>query len=256
MSRTAQLTVVKDGINRLRPKGGARADSLYDLVNGYVTAERTVVNRPGTRRLVQLPAGTVGLVAFEDLYHVFASAVVSLALFPTFRLNILLHPLDPNAELERIHYAAPFLGALYVVAEFDDGQIYHYWLQAGETWEAATEYSANQFATPTVENGYVYRATRLASPYPAWTPGTARTLGPPPSIIEPTTYNEYYFTAIALQGSNPSSGTTEPPWPTATGATLIESTDGVTFPDQNAAQPPTPPAPNTPQSSTTDRYEL
>lgn len=388
--RNAQLTAIRDGINRLRPKGGARADSLYDLVNAYVTAERTVVGRPGTRRGTVDVSGTVGLVAFENALHVFSSSYIDIATlittvtvgasgtihgwwgdfaigsadpdppndngalldgiyvdtnptpdrlyftgvdsgdvlaalqaYPTIRveysggtidfdtadlttpdpasaafsatdypeittlwaaadvgesyrvwfvapgageiadgyvLDILLHPLDSEAELTRIHYAAPFLGHLYVVAEFDDGQIYHYWLQAGTAWEADTEIAANEFRTPTTPNGYVYRAVRLGQPYPAWTPGAPRTEGNgssiEPSIIEPTTYNEYYYTAIETQGDNPASGTTEPPWPTETGATIVESTDGFSFPNADAANPPTPPEANTPQSSTTDRYTL
>lgn len=248
--RTVPLTAVKDGINRLLMKGGARADSLIELTNGYVNAERKIVVRPGTRRLDTVP-GTVGLVYFAGEYHVFSHT--SVAVPSGFALDILLHPLDPAAQLVRIHFATPVLGALYVVGEFDDGQIYHYWLQEGEAWEADTEIAANEFRTPTTPNGYVYRATRLGSSYPAWTAGTPRTVG---DLIEPTEYNEYYFEAVSVQGDNPASGSTEPPWPTETGEQITESTDGVTFPNANDAQPPSPPSPNTPQSSTTDRYEL
>lgn len=258
--RTVPLTTIKGGIDRLRPKGGARADSLYDLLNAYVTAEQTVVVRPGTRRLAELPEGeTVGLVAFNGLYYVFSHTDVDLTDYPDYRLEILLHPLDPLAELVKIHYAAPFLGALYVVAEFDDGGIYHYWLQQGETWEANHEYSANVFVQPTTPNGYVYIGARLGQPYPAWTAGAPRTAGNgssiDPSIIEPTTYNEYYYTVIDTQGDNPTSGTVEPLWPTSTGATIVENTDGFAVGDSGDATPPEPPAPNTPQSSTTDRYD-
>lgn len=74
MGRTVPLTIVKGGIDRLRPKGGARADNLYDLVNGYVTAEQTVAVRPGTRQLVAVGLeDTIGLVAFGGEYHVFSS---------------------------------------------------------------------------------------------------------------------------------------------------------------------------------------
>ena len=248
--RTVPLTAVKDGINRLLMKGAARADSLIELTNGYINAERKIVVRPGTTRLATV-AGTVGLVYFDGSYHVFSHTTVAVP--GGFTLDILLHPLDPAATLTRIHFVTPVLGALYVVAEFDDGQIYHYWLQEGEAWEATVEIAANEFRTPTVANGYVYRATRLGSSYPAWTAGTPRTIG---DLIEPTTYNEYYFEAVDTQGDNPASGSTEPPWPTETGEQIVESTDGVTFPNANDAAPPAPPSPNTPQASTTDRYEL
>lgn len=176
-----------------------------------------------------------------------------------FVLDILLHPFDPDAELVAIHFAEPFLGALYVVAEFDDGGIYHYWLQNADPWEANHEYTANVFVTPTDPNGFTYIGTRLGQPFPAWTPGAPRTAGNgssiPPSIIEPTEYNEYYFTAIDTQGDNPSSGTVEPVWPTVTGATIVENSDGSTPASSGSATPPDPPAPNTPQSTTTERYD-
>lgn len=251
--RTVPLTAIKQGIDRLRPKAGSRADSLYDLVNGFVTAERTVQVRPGTRRVANLTAGTKGLVAFNSLYYVFATTSIDLSAFPLFRLIILLHPFDPAATLTKIHYAAPFLGALYVTAGYSDGKIYHFWLQAAVPWQASHEYSANVFVTPTTPNGYVYIGTRLSAPFPAWTAGAPRTLGPPASVIEPTTYNEYYYTAIAVAGTNPSSGGVEPDWPLATGATIVESTDGFNATTNNDANPPASPAP-TPQASTTDRY--
>ena len=263
MARNAPLTVVKGGIDRGRPKGGVRADVLYDLVNAYVTEEFKIKQRDGTVRIADLPAGTVGLTAFDGLFHVFASEDIDLTGFDEFQLNILLHPFDQTAELTEIHFAEPFLGALYVVAEFinpyNETSIYHYWLQPGETWAECTEYSANQFVTPTTPNGYVYSASRLTTPYPAWTAGAPRTAGNgssiEPSIIEPTVYNEYYYTAIDTQGDNPTSGSTEPVWPTSSGETIVENTDGFAASSPNSGSPPTPPAANTPQESTTERYD-
>ena len=42
------LSAVQAGITRLRTKGGASPESLYDLINGYVTAARTIAPRPGS----------------------------------------------------------------------------------------------------------------------------------------------------------------------------------------------------------------
>lgn len=261
--RAAPLTVLKGGIDRGRPKGGVRADVLYDLVNGYITEEFKARARPGTVRTASLPEGTKGLTAFNGKFHVFASDDVTLGTgFEDFELNILLHPVDQNAVLQEIHFAEPFLGALYVVAEFinayNETSTFHYWLQPGEEWEACTEYSANEFVTPTSPNGYVYRATRLGAPYPSWTPGAPRTEGNgssvAPDIIEPTVYNEYYYTVIATSGDSPTSGTVEPIWPTESGATIVENSDGFASPDANDGSPPTPPSTNIPQGSTTERY--
>lgn len=262
--RSAPLTVSKGGIDRLRTKGGARADSLYDLVNAVIDAEFNIGPRPGSSRIAMLPPGTVGLTAFENKFHVYAHTFVDLTGFDDFELDILLHPFDPTAELTQIHFAQPFLGALYVVAEFSSGvttitkSIYHYWLQPGETWQPSHEYSFNQFVTPTVPNGYVYSASRLGNAYPAWAPGVPRTAGNgssiEPSIIEPTVYNEFFYVCIDTTGDNPLSGSSEPVWPTTTGATIVENTDGFDVQTSNNVTPPAPPPTSTPQSSTTDRY--
>jgi len=262
--RRAPLTVVKAGIDRLRTRAGARADTLYDLVNAVIDAEYNIGPRPGSSRIAQLPTGTVGLCAFDGKYHVFADHEVDLTGFDDFELDILLHPFDPTAELTTIHFAQPFLGALYVVAEFTSGSttvtqsIYHYWLQPGEEWEANTEYSYNQFVTPTTPNGFVYSASRLGLAYPAWAPGVPRTAGNgssiEPSIIEPTTYNEFFYECIETSGDNPLSGSSEPNWPTSTGATIVENTDGSPVQTANDVTPPAPPPTSTPQASTVERY--
>src|SRR6186713_1911977 len=132
------LTVIKGGISRDRPKGAARQDVLYDLVNAYVTDEKTVKVRPGSFRRAILPAITKGLCAFRGSKHVFASEPVPVP--AGYTLHVLVHPLFEGGtanpfEIKRIWFAAPFLGFLYVVAEFDVGSsgaesVYHYWLQS------------------------------------------------------------------------------------------------------------------------------
>ncbi len=71
--RQFALTTAQGGINRHRDKGGASKDSLYDLVNGYVTETNSIKFRPGTRRAYSLPPDqTKGMCAFQDKLHVFA----------------------------------------------------------------------------------------------------------------------------------------------------------------------------------------
>lgn len=422
--RDAPLTTIKGGINRLRTKGGARADDLYDFVNGYrLDGGRTRV-RPGTKRLAKLDSNTRGLVSFQGELHTFCHKMVYVP--PGFQLNLLVRPdktttvttpgstptfsaacgfvagsevigdyrigADPNnvfgggavgsitggtlpngyvvhgfsalaewvggnpapdvlqfelniqistaggaaapsdaftsitftgadsvsrtyntstAEvpagvdggtyrewtwrftgarvellheastyvvtvngagtsggtteevtvlgstiaLEKIHFAEPFMGALYVAAEFEDGSIYHYWLQSGVTWEASTAYKAGDVIQPTVPNGIVYRAKRYGSAYPAWAPSVLRydgtSTGYEQSIIEPTVYNDFYYTCIYTVGTLPRSGTVEPTWPTEDGATVIESSDN---PPDVTTPATVSPASNTVPSAVTDRY--
>ena len=241
--RREVLTTVKGGITRLRTKGAALKDTLYDLLNGYITAARTVKVRPGTFLTETLPAGTIGLVAFEGNLHVFASNLVS-SIPSGYVLDVLKSP-DGDLAITTIHFAEPFMGALYVVAEFSDGNIYHYWVRSAATWLASTEYNLGDLVSPSTADGFSYKATRLGNPYPSWTPAAPRAVD---DIVEPTTYSGYYFKVISVIGDLPRSGDIEPAWPTEAGATIIEDTDGASIPDA------TPPTPITPHIPNDERY--
>jgi hypothetical protein len=231
--RRETLTTVKGGIDRLRTKGAALKDTLFELVNGFVTSKRTVKVRPGTHLDTTLPAGTAGLVSHGGLLHVFASSVVG-GIPAGYALDVLRSP--EGAVLSKIHFAKPFLGALYVAAEFADGNTYHFWLQATTIWLANTEYSLHDYVEPTVPNGFVYRATRLNTPFPAWTPLAPRAVD---DSVEPTIYNGLYFKVESVIGSQPRSGSEEPIWPTTAGAVIIEDADGTANPP--SATPTLPP---------------
>jgi len=254
--RPAPLTVIKGGINRQRTKGGARADTLYDLVNGYVTDAETVVARDGCFRDTTLNELTRGLVAFNGSRHTFCHE--SVVVPDGYTLNILVHPDATEnypVELERIHFAAPMMGALYVVAEFADGGIFHYWLQDPDVWEADTVYKHADLVRPSVPNGFVYRASRVGDPYPAWAPNVMRFDGTgnyEQSVIEPTVYNDFYYVCIETFGTNPRSGLVEPTWPTEDGATVIETADGGEV--ETATTAPTPPSSDRPTVRRRERY--
>lgn len=257
--RSAPLTTIKGGINRLRVKGGARADSLYDLVNGYITEANKPVARPGTRRKATLDNSTRGLCAFGGSLHVFSHQQAAVP--DGFTINVLVHPdtveLGEFHALSKIHFVAPLMGALYVVAEFDDGDIYHYWLQAGEQWAAETVYDIGDLVRPVTANGFVYRAERTTAANPVWAADVPRYDGynayNAQSVVEPTEYNGYYYVCTLAQGDNPRSGTTEPTWPTNEGETVVETADnsGQQATEVAASNPdPT----TTPASETRDRY--
>ena len=72
MTRSVVLNALKQGISRVRVKGGADPSTLYDLVNGFVTIDGSTQSRPGTRQDVKLPAGTKGLMAFSGGFLVFS----------------------------------------------------------------------------------------------------------------------------------------------------------------------------------------
>jgi hypothetical protein len=245
--RAVPLTAIKAGISRQRVKASARADQLFDLLNAYVTAAQTIEVRPGTVRDAQVP-NTKGLTAFRGELHVFSHEQVSVP--AGFVLHVLAHPSgEPDAPaLEKIHFAEPFLGFLYVVAEFADGGIYHFWLQSGGTWEANKVYRAGDIVEPSTPNGLAYEATRASSPFQSWAASVPRAEG---DRIEPTTYNGFYYTVVEVAGTNPASGTVEPIWPENPGERVYEDTEG-TGSDSVSTTPPA--GAQSPTSSVTDRY--
>lgn len=247
--RPIPLTVLKGGINRLRTKGGVRADSLYDLLNGHLTDAGTVKARPGTIRIASLPSDTKGLCGFQDAFHVFNHEIVTVP--AGFVLHVLASPNSiPGAviKLAKIHFAAPFLGFLYVVAEFADGTVFHYWLSSSGPWQANTAYRNGDIVEPTTPNGLAYQAVRISSPYPSWAPNILRTDG---DIVEPTVYNDFFYTVVSTLGDNPHSGSTEPLWPTTSGTQVTEDSNGLldTAPP-TVTQPPV----STVPSEVSDRY--
>lgn len=230
--RPQQLNSSRGGINRLRNKGGASKENLYDLVNGYVDASGAVRSRPGTVRAYALPTGTKGLTAFNGALVVFSHQTVS-NMPAGVTCEVLVHPTSPSQSIKEIHYADPFLGYLYVVAEFNDGLVRHYWLRQASTWTANTRYKTGDLVQPSTPNGYVYRARRMSPPGVAWAPDVKRAVN---DKAEPKTHNGFEYVCTTVIGTNPRSGTTEPTWPTQEGATVVE--------DVNDAMQPKP-APST-----------
>jgi len=212
------LSAVKAGMTRLRTKGGASTDSVYDLVNGYVTAARTITCRPGSRIAYQLPPGTKGLVFFQGKFVVFANVVIP-STSPNVEIEVLRHPENAGAAIKQIHFAMPFLGFLYVVAEFEGGDVFHYWLEKGEIWQPNKTYFPGTLIRPSTGNGLAYRLEGDTSAYLPWAANVARALG---DVVVPTTDNGYKYTVIETTGSAARSGTTEPVWPTNAGETVFE----------------------------------
>lgn len=201
------LASLKTGITRLRPKGGASPQSLYDCVNGYVDASGAPTGRPGTKRYHVIPTtGTKGCATFNNKIVVFANTVTD----PDddrFICIVLRHATDPASLIRKIHFAKPIAGALYVIAEFSDGAVFHYWIEEPDVWEADTVYMEGQLVSPTTPNGFTYMATRNGPPNPLWAAGVVREIG---DRVEPTTANGYYYEVIdVVEGDTGGSG--EPP---------------------------------------------
>lgn len=245
--RQQSLSAVKAGITRLRDKGGASPDSLFDLLNGYVTAARTIKSRPGTRIDVVLPPGTKGLVWFQGMFVVFSHLVIA-STDARVEVEVLRHPTSAETPIKDIHFGMPFLGYLYVVAEFEDGLIRHYWLEKGELWQPGKVYLPGTLVRPTSGNGLAFRVESDRAGYTPWAPNVGRALD---DVVVPTEDNGFRYVVTEVTGDSPRSGTTEPAWPTNEGETVIEDVSNKSpfSVDQQAGTPAT----NVPLS-VKDRY--
>lgn len=218
--RPIPLMYLKEGINRLRVKGGARPTSLYELRNAWVTQDGSIEPREGTIRNATLDTNTVGLCTLRGRFNVFSNALQSVP--AGFDCNVLVDPNDPSQMPKTIWFAKPFLGFLYVVCEFQNGDLFHYWLQSNGTWAANTVYFTDNIVLPTTPTGLAYQAVRNLQPYPTW---GAQSVTAVNDIIEPTQYTGYVYKAIAVAGAAPHTGSTEPAWPATENATIQEFGD-------------------------------
>lgn len=239
MPRTIALNATQGGIDRQRITGSPSANTLYDLVDGYRDAANVMRSRPGTRAMYDLPVGgTKGMVAYQGAFVVFSNELQG-GMPAGVTCEVLVHPVTPELAISKIHFAAPFLRHLFVVAEFTDGAIYYYWLQSATAWVANSIYELGELVQPTNPNGFVYRALRLGDPNPLWAPNVERTIG---ERVEPTTADGFYYEVTAVAGTTPRSGATEPDWNDEDGALTFEDVD-------TGAPPTTPTGPTTPPTT-------
>lgn len=333
-TRIVTLNASAAGMTRLRGKGGASPQTLYELTNGYVSASRAPTQRPGTtwkfnfadpapvigtsssNFLIALGAisftmdatvsGTLvgqtlratsrasgaymqgnvtgasgttitititsdsgsgihsdwtlttatsyaanaglskGLVAFKGVLYAFCHKPLTTS-SASFVILTLRHPTSSTATLTKIHFAQPFMGFMYVVAEFSDAFIGHYWLQTPPAWTVNMGYKSNDLVQPTTPNGFYYKAVQVANP-PTWTPLIQYALN---DFIQPTKYNGYQYKAFNEIGPNTPparSGSIEPIWQVATGNYAGRA--AVTFEFSTSAPLPVPTAAAAPPANT------
>lgn len=196
--RPYPLTALQGGIDRLQVKGGASANKLYDLQNGYITNAGSVVPREGTVRTATLNSSTVGLAAANGQFNIFSSAYSTATLPANFVLNVLSDPNDRSQHPIKILFAKPFMGFEYVVASFSNGDIWHYWLQNDGVWTSSTVYTTASIVLPPTPNGIAYQGVRDFPTQPPWTAETTITLG---DFVEPTVPTGFVYEAVSIAGA-------------------------------------------------------
>ena len=221
--RAYPLTVMNGGINRLRVKGGASAKQLYDLQNAYITNAGSIDPREGTILTASLSTtNTVGLMANDGQFNIFSSQFSSAGLPPGYVLTVLSDPNNTSASPVKIWFAKPFMGFPYVVAQFNNGDIWHYWLQNNGTWTSTTDYTSASIVLPIVLNGLAYQGVRDFPSQPLWTAETTITSA---SYVEPNTPTGFAYQAVAVAGNPVHTGAVEPVWPAVAGGIVQEFGD-------------------------------
>jgi hypothetical protein len=183
------------GLDRRKTRDSAGADALYELTNAQVTGGHELSKRACAASYATLEPGSRGLFSALGVLNTFATDLTVAHGSPAFEARFVPHPTDSSRTIAQIHYCEAFRGYLYVVVEYDNGDTYHHYLDAGSTsstpkfaspaWAATTAYATTSphFVTPTTPNGFRYQCT---------TGGT--------------------------------SGGTEPTWPTTIGGTVVDGT--------------------------------
>lgn len=231
------LDVQKTGINRLRTKGGASPEALYDLTNARVDTAGGLGPRGGTVKEAVSLAGTKGLHGYKGKLQLFASTPVA-APSADYQVNVLRHPTNPTVRtLKKIHYVHPLLGRLYVAAEFDDGSVFHYWITNAPAWQATTVYGYLQQVQPVIANGFVYEVSNAIT-VQSWAKAETIVLN---DERQPTTYSGFKFRAVVVAGAAPvRTSDVEPTWPTTDGSQVVEySYGGAPSNTTPPTQPPT-----------------
>jgi hypothetical protein len=228
-----------NGLDLRKGASVSDANRLRGLDNCYVTTGKTIRKRPGIIQEATIEAGTTGLRAAGGILNTFYASGSITHANPLFEAHKVTNPNDPATSIEKVWYADSFNGFLYVVVEYDNGDVVHHYLDdtsALTPWSASAALTAGGEIRPAVDNGLRYEittggvtantapafpttinatVTESESNYTAWTASSLKTLG---KAYKPTVSNGYVFKAT---NAGASAGT-EPTWPTTVGATVTE----------------------------------
>jgi len=171
------------GLDRRKSRDTAGADALYQLKNAQVTAGHELSKRSCAALQDTLEAGTVALRSGLGKLNVFTSSFAVAVGNPAYRVCFVPHPTSTIRTLSKVHSVEAFRGYLYAACEYDDGSVFHHYLDPGSAsatprfaspkWIALTAYATTSphFVTPITPNGWRYQCTTggtSAAGEPTW----------------------------------------------------------------------------------------
>lgn len=126
----------KFGMDRRRPRSTGVPGTLWTLKNAVITRGGDVIRAKKFVSKYTLPAGTFGLASIKAQPYVFGSAAD-----PGMPLGVIYQRLESpySATMVRLIDAKPVEGKLYAIAQYDDGNIHHFYNGSRITdWDSIT----------------------------------------------------------------------------------------------------------------------
>lgn len=129
---TIHFNEFRVGLDHRKSATVADANRLRELKNAYITTGNVIRKRPGLPKIATLEAGTKGLVSGNGVLNTFYEFGAPVTHADTrFVAQVLEHATGAGyapGAIQRVHYGTVFLGYLYVAVEYDDGNVFHYYI--------------------------------------------------------------------------------------------------------------------------------
>ncbi len=160
----------KAGMDRRKKRVSGKPGQLWEGKNGHINRGGDYERRKKFVAKYNLPAAaTKGLAAINGQIYVFGATTTPVGIPSGVNYQRLQHPSSGSAVIENILSVTAFSGKLYVVAEFDDGNIYHYYDGARVTsWDSVASSVASNNAVASalaakIDSAAAYSATSLSN---------------------------------------------------------------------------------------------
>lgn len=137
------------GLDTRKNASVSDANRLLILKNAYINAGLSITKRPGRENFSSLGDLCRGLFYFRGYLRTFSHTQSARDNLPECDIPIICHVIknvfEPDSPLKHIHQVLMFGGKLYVVAEYQNGDVLHHYISSKNTVENKTNI---QFAKP------------------------------------------------------------------------------------------------------------
>lgn len=196
----------RNGMDRRRPKSSGVPGSLWLGKNVHLTRGGDIENAKKFVPTYNLPVGTFGMGTVRGQIFVFGSANLAANMPPGVQYQRLQ---NGAANMIRVLDAKPFNGLMYVIAEFDDGGVYHFYngvriadwdtiSDANATFSTLAEYLADKISNQSAVDASAFGNSVLIT---ARVPGTAFTIAK--STVNNGATNDQDITLTQISANQP-----------------------------------------------------